>query len=162
MSKLSNPFAGLFIKSTIPLVLVAQERAEKEAEVAQANMNGDTAMTNGAEEDGADGGGLTFDDTTEFVRAITYDPVVKQVPQRPAQPIAITIKTRRSPERDGTEALTEMDIDVKREDGEDSESDDENDEAALNFIAEALNGATASTSAHQEPEREDDGVSAWF
>ncbi|KAG8887451.1 hypothetical protein FRB98_009595 [Tulasnella sp. 332] len=138
---------------------LAQERTEKEAETAQATMNGDTAMSNGVDEDNADGDGLTFDDTTEFVRAITYDPVLKQVPQQVSQPIAITIKTRRSPERDAAEALTEMDIDVKREDGDDSGSEDENDEAALNFIAEALSGATGSSSTHQEPEREDDGAS---
>ncbi|KAG9008874.1 hypothetical protein FRB94_012843 [Tulasnella sp. JGI-2019a] len=139
-------------------VQLAQERAEKEAEAIQATQNGDTAMANGADEDGREGEGLTFDDTTEFVRAITYDPVVKQVPQQPSKPIAITIKTQLSPKRDGAEPLAEMDVDVKREDGGGSESEDDDDEAALNFIADAINGATASSSTYQEPEREDDGI----
>lgn len=115
------------------------------------------------QEAGAEGAadeGLTFDDTTEFVRTITYDPSARQQQQQPQQPIAITIKTRRSPSHE--ELGPEMDVDVKREEGEASESED--DEAVLNLIEQAISGATAAgaNEVKKEAEREDDGVCTWF
>lgn len=153
--RLSSPLKSHDDLSTI---LVAQERNEAESRASAPVQNGtaqenDTAM-NGTQGENDDGG-LTFDDTTEFVRNIAYDPT----PQAP-RPIAITIRTQRSPERD--EAVTEMDVDVKRESGEESEGEmEDEDEAALHFIEQAINGA-AGKGPEPKTEEVDDLVSGFM
>lgn len=97
---------------------------------------------------------LVFDETTEFVRAVAYEPVVKPDPQ--PQTIAIHIKTRRSPSASGDQAVTEMDIDQNgADDGSDSEM--EGDEAILNALEEAIGARNSEAPAQSAVE--DDGVS---
>ncbi|KAG8899614.1 hypothetical protein FRB99_006534 [Tulasnella sp. 403] len=119
---------------------LAEEKADQEARAQLATSNGDTAMEDIKEEE--EEGGLTFDDTTEFVRAITYDPTAPK-----QETINITIKTRRSP----SAALDGMDVDRNDDEGE-SESEDEG--AILNSLEQAM----ADVSAENNGDREDDGL----
>jgi len=52
--------------------------------------------------------------------------------------------------------VTEMDVDIKREEGEASESED--DEAVLNLIEQAISGATTAGQSEVKQEQDDDGL----
>jgi U4/U6.U5 tri-snRNP-associated protein 1 len=94
------------------------------------------------EEDGVDGNaadGLTFDDTSEFVRAITYNPVA--VKTEPTEPVLArpTIKREEAPTdvtmKNGDEAVGELEageVSVKEEEDEEDEG------AILNQLEAAI------------------------
>lgn len=125
-------------------ILVAQEKAEEEARLAvqeSATTNGDSLM-NDVKKEEEDDSGLVFDDTTEFVRAIQYDPTAKPEPKKP-EPISITIRTARSPSVGaGDEAVTEMDVDANGA-HDDDDSGNENEDEVLNIIANAIAESSA-------------------
>jgi U4/U6.U5 tri-snRNP-associated protein 1 len=116
---------------------VAQEQLH---ELAAPNGNDDTLPE---QEDNADG--LVFDDTSEFVRAISYNPVSvkaeESVERRtPAQPIVIQVNTGRA--TDGAEM---QDADEELEELEDGEmasiKEEEDDTAMLLAIENAIMNA---------------------
>ncbi|PCH42395.1 SART-1 protein [Wolfiporia cocos MD-104 SS10] len=120
---------------------VAEERIKSEAP-GVINVDGDA--------DGDADSGLTFDDTSEFVRAITYDPVqVKKEP--PAEPRLPSVPPKaRSPSVDvkmseGDQAMEELEageVVVKEEDDEDEEM--------LNAIENAIRETEAEEKARAE------------
>lgn len=96
-------------------------------------------------------GGLTFDDTSEFVRAITYDPVaVKREPVeapttavvRPSEPRDVEMKG------DEDEAMEELEA------GEVVVKEEEDDEAMLNAIENAIKETEAAEAAGQSADLE--------
>ena len=130
---------------------VAEERARSE----------DPLITDPikVEDDGADregSGGLVFDDTSEFVRIITYDPVVvkKEAPKIDAAPLTTT--KRESPDEDTpmieAEELEAGEVVVKEE--------DEDDDAMLNAIENAIRVTEAEEKAAAESENLDVGTSS--
>ncbi|KAG8937257.1 hypothetical protein FRC02_000027 [Tulasnella sp. 418] len=137
---------------------IAEEKAEEEERRLRAVVSDevDVDMNDTKQEDEVDGG-LTFDDTTEFVRAISYNPIPKAVP---AEPIIVQIKSQRSvsPERHGI-SKTQGDVDLNeiemKEEGEASEGevDEDGDAAMLAIIEDAIKSAE-----NQEVKREEDGI----
>ncbi|KZV88906.1 hypothetical protein EXIGLDRAFT_163275 [Exidia glandulosa HHB12029] len=69
------------------------------------------------DDDGAEGGGLVFDDTSEFVRAVSYNPAAPKVK---AEPKVETLPKEESMQVD--QPMTEMEADVKHEDDEEDEA----------------------------------------
>ncbi|KAG9045561.1 hypothetical protein FS837_006105 [Tulasnella sp. UAMH 9824] len=135
---------------------LAQEKAEEEARLVvqeSAATNGDSLMTDVKKEE-EDESGLVFDDTTEFVRAIQYDPTAKPEPKKP-EPISITIRTARSPSVGaGDEAVAEMDVDANGA-HDDDDSGNENEDEVLNIIANAIAESSANAQA-VKAEQDDD------
>lgn len=113
-------------------LIVAAER-EKGASV-HANGNGTGPEVIKVEDESDDEGGLVFDDTSEFVRAITYNPVA--VKQEPIADKSLS-KAPSEPPRDA-----KMDVDDETveelEAGEVSIKEEEDEEAILNAIEEAI------------------------
>ncbi|KAH7341266.1 SART-1 family-domain-containing protein [Rhizoctonia solani] len=106
---------------------VAEEKNEAEAEEAMRN-----------EEPAA--GGLELDDTSEFVRSVTFDPVAAepkklalQLPTAPSEPTAAA----------KDQAIESMDVDDDEK--EDGEADEEDDEAMLNAIEGMITAAAGGT-----------------
>lgn len=100
-------------------------------------------------EDDGDGG-LTFDDTTEFVRAITYDPVVikketvveESMPSASTKPRSASVDVKMA---DGDQAMEELEageVVVKEE--------EEDDEEMLNAIENAIKETEAAEAAASE------------
>lgn len=95
---------------------------------------------------GGDDGSLTFDDTSEFVRAITYNPVaIKKEPTDIPTTAALAMKPLQSQdveiEADEDEAMEELEA------GEVVVKEEEDDEAMLNAIEDAIKQAEATDSA---------------
>ena len=92
-------------------------------------------------------GGLEFDDTSEFVRAIQYNPVVVKEEQKPASLPAVPSESKQlTPVRNRTDSPMETDQVLQElEAGEVvvKEEEDEEDEAMLNAIEAAINTAEA-------------------
>ena len=109
------------------LILVAAER-EKSAPV-----NGDVIEIKDEEEEG----GLVFDDTSEFVRAITYDPgAVKQEPK--AEP---TLSRARSQSRQPSIPPQDQDVEMEAEEAEEGEvtvKEEDDGEAMLHALENAI------------------------
>lgn len=124
-----------------PWSTVAEERAREEAN--QANqiikIDDDDPTTDGQ-------GGLTFDDTSEFVRAISYNPAA--VKAEPAEPSVERAPSKqpsgsRDVSMDRGEAMEEIEageLTVKEEE------DDEDEGAMLNAIEDALKATEADES----------------
>ncbi|CCM01386.1 uncharacterized protein FIBRA_03437 [Fibroporia radiculosa] len=101
---------------------VAEERAKSEAQNGDSSFN----VENGG--DGDEESGLTFDDTSEFVRAITYDPVAIKK-ELPTDALSSAPSKVRSPSIDvktaeGDETMEELEageVVVKEEDDDDEE-----------------------------------------
>jgi len=137
--------------------IVAEDRANEESESQMASLPNGSDLK--MEEDAnGDTGGLTFDDTTEFVRAISYNPVKAE--PRPAEPIIVRIQTQRSPSPDvkmeGDQNLTELEV---KEEGEADEDEEMEDDAVLAALESAI---AASGPKAEDPGTvtvEDDGVS---
>lgn len=113
---------------------MAEEKAEAEAEAAMAN------------DQPTDGGGLELDDTSEFVRSVTFDPVAAVEPkklvlqlQTPA-PAPTAVKGE-------DEAIESMEVDEK----EDGEAEDEEDEEAMLTAIEGMITAAAGGSMNEAP-----------
>ena len=113
---------------------VAEERAQEE-------IAAKTVPKPEDEGDDGDAGGIIFDDTSEFVRAITYNPItVKTEPVQPSTSMAPSKQP--SPIRDvsmdgSDEALEELEA------GEVVVKDEEDEEAILNAIEDALKATEA-------------------
>lgn len=143
-SKPTDPlcYPCLFTESS---TLVAEERAKSEGPAQEVIK---------IEDDDDGEGGLTFDDTSEFVRAITYDPVaVKKEPPREAAVPRETPKPRSPPVdvdmQDGDQAVEELEAGEVR-----VKDEDEEDEEMLNAIEYALQ----QTEAEEKAAAEDPGV----
>lgn len=88
-------------------------------------------------------GVLEFDDTSEFVRSITYAPPAP--PQVKQEPIIVKIDTHAAgaeedsdEEMEGDEAITEIDSNIHVKDEEDQEMGDDETTAMLNAIEDAI------------------------
>ncbi|KZT00800.1 SART-1 protein [Laetiporus sulphureus 93-53] len=123
---------------------VAEERTRSEA------PNGDGVITIGEDGDADGESGLTFDDTSEFVRAITYEPtlVKKESPAATAAPVPMEIIKPRSPSVDVKmeveEAVEELEA------GEVRVKEEEDDEEMLNAIENAIKETEAAEKAAAE------------
>lgn len=98
--------------------------------------------------------GLTFDDTSEFVRAISYTPAV--VKAEPTEPIIVRIDTssmgRDTDMAEGDEALTEL----KAESGvKDEEMEDDETALMLMAIEEAMQSSTGKVDDSEEAQVDD-------
>jgi U4/U6.U5 tri-snRNP-associated protein 1 len=102
---------------------------------------------------GEDSGGLVFDDTSEFVRGITYDPVVvkKEAPEANG-PSTLTPMKQESPDEDAPmEEVVPMEEGEELEAGEVvMEEEDEDDDAMLNAIENAIRVTEAEEKAAAE------------
>jgi U4/U6.U5 tri-snRNP-associated protein 1 len=102
-----------------------------------------------AEEAGEDSGGLVFDDTSEFVRGITFDPVAIKKEQTDGPPTTIEMK-QESPDEDvameEVEELEAGELVVKEEE----EEDDADADAVLNAIENAIRVTEAEEKAAAE------------
>ncbi|EUC57602.1 SART-1 protein, partial [Rhizoctonia solani AG-3 Rhs1AP] len=109
---------------------VAEEKNEAEAEEAMRN-----------EESVA--GGLELDDTSEFVRSVTFDPAVvepKKLALQLSTPAPAPVPKPVSAAED--QVMESMDVDDEKEDGE---ADEEDDEAMLNAIEGMITAAAGGT-----------------
>ena len=92
-------------------------------------------------------GVLEFDDTSEFVRSITYNPPAPIAPK--SEPIIVKIDTRAAPAGEDSdeeiEAITEMDanVHVKEEEEEGEAMDEDETTAMLNAIEDAIKKSEA-------------------
>jgi len=134
---------------------VAEERARDQAEEA-ARMDIQVKVEDdelGQAPNGDASGGLEFDDTSEFVRAIQYNPVAVKEEQKPASlPAGSSESKQITPSRIRTDSPIETDqvlheLEVHElEAGEvvvKEEEEEEEDEAMLNAIEAAINTAEA-------------------
>ncbi|KZT73696.1 SART-1 protein [Daedalea quercina L-15889] len=102
-------------------------------------------------EDDDDGeGGLTFDDTSEFVRAITYDPVAVKKESPPEAPVSREALKPRSPSADvnmeeGDQAMDELEAGEVR-----VKEEEDVDEEMLNAIEYAIKETEAAEKAAAE------------
>jgi U4/U6.U5 tri-snRNP-associated protein 1 len=113
----------------VTVILVAEERKrEQESQVDDIIKIDDT-------EDG-DANGLTFDDTSEFVRAISYNPTALKI--EPAEAVEPTRTTQLSPARDGSVAAGDEAVDEIEAGEVVVKEEEDNDEEMLNAIEEAI------------------------
>ncbi|KAF8501230.1 SART-1 protein [Hysterangium stoloniferum] len=89
--------------------------------------------------------GIEFDDTSEFVRAIQYNPVVIKEEEKPARLPSARAESRVDPDRTRTDSPMETDQAVEElEAGEVAvKEEDEEDEAMLNAIEAAITATEA-------------------
>lgn len=138
---------------------------ERQAEQQQAAA-GPEASSTAAPKPGV----LEFDDTSEFVRSITYTPAAPTAPTK-QEPIIVQIDTSAAPpagddsddEQMGDVAITEMDADVRvkqEEADEEMEMGEDETSAMLNAIADAIKSSDASGSGavQAEPSEEQDAT----
>ncbi|KAF7330588.1 U4/U6.U5 tri-snRNP-associated protein 1 [Mycena venus] len=121
---------------------VAEQRAQEEAEARKREVVKVEEMDD--EEDGEGGsGGLTFDDTSEFVRAVGNNPIVKEEPKEPAVPAPPSKQASQSrgvSMAPGDEALEELEageVEMKEED------DEQDDMAILDAIEDLMKSVEA-------------------
>lgn len=128
---------------------MAEEKARAEQDAANAMKIEDDAVGGNIDDDDDDGeGGLVFDDTSEFVRAITHNPVpVKQEPKEssPTRTPASAEPTRKDEPMEIVREIEAGEVVVKEEEEEDAE-------AILNAIESAIK--------HTEAEERKAGVAA--
>ncbi|KAL5634458.1 hypothetical protein ACGC1H_002497 [Rhizoctonia solani] len=109
---------------------VAEEKNEAEAEEAMRNEEPVS-------------GGLELDDTSEFVRSVTFDPVVVEPKKLALQlPTPASAPVPKPVAAAGDQAMESMDVDDEKEDGEEDEEDDE---AMLNAIEGMITAAAGGT-----------------
>ncbi|KAG8682740.1 hypothetical protein FRC11_014461, partial [Ceratobasidium sp. 423] len=111
---------------------IAEEKNEVEAE--EAMRNEEPAV-----------GGLELDDTSEFVRSVTFDPaavepkkLALQLPMAAPEPAAAG----------GDQTIESMDVDDEKEDGE---ADEDDDEVMLNAIEGMIAAAAGGTMSDEAP-----------
>ena len=94
-------------------------------------------------------GGLTFDDTSEFVRAISYNPIVKQEPKEETRELSLkpVKKEEDAVMKESDEALEELEA------GEVSVKEEEDDEEMLH----ALEGTIQSAESMEQDVKHDNG-----
>ncbi|KAF7374877.1 hypothetical protein MSAN_00373800 [Mycena sanguinolenta] len=121
---------------------VAEQRAQEEAETHERDIVKVEEMD---EDEGAEGsGGLTFDDTSEFVRAVGNNPIVKQEVEEEPE-LSAPVPPSKQESRDvsmapGDEALEELEageVEMKEED------DEQDDMAILDAIEDLMKSVEA-------------------
>lgn len=117
---------------------MAQERQAEEAANNNTNNGVQPASTRNPNV-------LEFDDTSEFVRSITYTPTAAAPPVK-MEPIIVKIDTRATAQEDddeegGDEAINEMDVHVKEEEEEGEEIEMDMDEDATSAMLNAIEAA---------------------
>lgn len=137
-------------------VVVAEERAREEA--SRAN---EIIQVDDGEPTGEGDGGLTFDDTSEFVRAISYNPAAvkaeptelpvapKPTPVNPKQPSASRDVSMEVDRGEAMEEIEAGEVTVKEEDEEEDEA------AILNAIEDAIRMTEAEERGEVKHEEED-------
>ncbi|KAG6842300.1 hypothetical protein C0991_010588 [Blastosporella zonata] len=135
---------------------IAEQRARDEEEA------NEVIKVESDKEDGDESGGLTFDDTSEFVRAVGVNPVVNSEPKDAsiARSPLPQIK-QQSPSRDvsmapGDQAMEEVEageVVIKEE-----EDEEEDEMAILNAIENAIRAQEVEESMQQHVKQEDDGM----
>ncbi|KAF8588251.1 SART-1 protein [Ramaria rubella] len=134
---------------------IAEERAREQAEEA-AQMDVQIKVEDGEPGQPLDGdvnSGLEFDDTSEFVRAIQYNPVaVKEEQKRASLPPVRAESTQPTPARTRTDSPMETDQVIHElEAGEVVvKEEDEEDEEMLNAIEAAIHSAEAAMANGEE------------
>ncbi|KAF8738435.1 SART-1 family, partial [Rhizoctonia solani] len=113
---------------------VADEKNEAEAE--EAMRNEETAK-----------GGLELDDTSEFVRSVTFDPVAVE-PKKLALQLPTLAAPAPSSGQVEDQTIESMEVDDEKEDGE---ADEEDDEAMLNAIEGMIAAAAGGTMPGEAP-----------
>ncbi|ELU37307.1 SART-1 domain-containing protein [Rhizoctonia solani AG-1 IA] len=113
---------------------VADEKNEAEAE--EAMRNEETAK-----------GGLELDDTSEFVRSVTFDPVAVE-PKKLALQLPTPAAPAPSSGQVEDQTIESMEVDDEKEDGE---ADEEDDEAMLNAIEGMIAAAAGATMPGEAP-----------
>jgi hypothetical protein len=108
--------------------LVADEKNEAEAEDAMRNEEPVK-------------GGLELDDTSEFVRSVTFDPVAVE-PKKLALQLPTPAAAPEPAGKSEDQTIESMEVDDEREDGE---ADEEDDEAMLNAIEGMIAAAAGGT-----------------
>jgi len=133
---------------------IAQRIAEERARSEEPSIS-DPVKVEDSEADREGSGGLIFDDTSEFVRGITYDPVAvkKEAPEVDAVPLTTT--KRELPDED-----TPMIEAEELEAGEVVMKEDEDDDAMLNAIENAIRVTEAEEKAAAESENLNVGTSS--
>lgn len=132
--------------------LVAQERVKEEAEAAQEIIKIEEA--DAAAPDGTDASrGIVIDDTSEFVRAIQFNPIATKVKAEPieAKPSASTSQDVKM--EDADEEMDEMEV----EDVAIKEEDEEDEGAMLNAIEAAIKATEAAERAEADGAEADVG-----
>ncbi|CEL55899.1 U4/U6,U5 tri-snRNP-associated protein snu66 OS=Schizosaccharomyces pombe (strain 972 / ATCC 24843) GN=snu66 PE=1 SV=1 [Rhizoctonia solani AG-1 IB] len=86
-------------------------------------------------------GGLELDDTSEFVRSVTFDPVVVE-PKKLALQLPTPAAAPEPVGKSEDQTIESMEVDDEREDGE---ADEEDDEAMLNAIEGMIAAAAGGT-----------------
>jgi U4/U6.U5 tri-snRNP-associated protein 1 len=118
--------------------IVADERAREQSAA------DDIIKAEDDDEPGGEVGGITFDDTSEFVRAISYNPIV--VKAEPVEPSSTRTPSKQpSPTRDVSMAASDEAVE-ELEAGEVVKDEEEDDEAILNAIEDALKATEAEES----------------
>ncbi|KAN0120677.1 SART-1 family domain containing protein [Russula decolorans] len=134
---------------------IAQRIAEERARSEEPSIS-DPVKAEDGEADREDSGGLVFDDTSEFVRGITYNPVAvkRQAPEVDSAPLTTT--KRELPDEDTpmieAEELEAGEVVMKEE--------DEDEDAVLNAIEDAIRVAEAEEKAAAEGEDLNVGTSS--
>ncbi|KIJ62825.1 hypothetical protein HYDPIDRAFT_156925 [Hydnomerulius pinastri MD-312] len=130
---------------------VAEERAREQSVHAD-----DIVKVEDADEDGGESG-LTFDDTSEFVRAISYNPAAMKTEQDESS-IAPPPAKQRSPSRDasmaGDEALNEIEA------GEVVVKEEDDDEEMIEAIEQAIKDTEEAERAAAENDEPEIGTSS--
>lgn len=118
--------------------MAQQRKAEREAQ----------EVTDTPEASASKPGVIEFDDTSEFVRSITYNPPAPTAVK--SEPIIVKIDTRApqqeadsDEEMEGVEAITEMDADTRVKEEEDEEMAEDETTAMLNAIEDAIKKSEA-------------------
>lgn len=128
-------------------LIVAEQRAQEEEEAREAIK---VEQRDSDQEDGDKSGGLTFDDTSEFVRAVGNNPIVKaelkdiSMAASPAPPIKRPSASRDVSMAPGDEVIDELEageVTVK------DEEDEEDEMAILDAIENAFHAAEAEETA---------------
>ncbi|KAJ6619769.1 SART-1 family-domain-containing protein [Mycena sp. CBHHK59/15] len=151
LAKKSESIDMLYIVLLTDVAGVAEQRAQDEAE-AQEIVKVEEAL----DDDTGNSGGLTFDDTSEFVRAVGNNPIVKEERKEPS----VVPSKQPSQSRDvsmapGDEALEELEageVEVKEED------DPEDDMAILDAIEDMMKSVEAEQAASNQNAVADDGI----
>lgn len=134
---------------------VAEQRAQEEAE-ARAQEMVKIEEVDDEDGEGAPSGGLTFDDTSEFVRAVGNNPIVKEERAEPSvAPSKQPSQSRDVSMAPGDEALEEMEageVDMKEEEEE------EDDMAILDRIEDLMKTVEAEQTKSEQFGIADDGI----
>jgi len=124
VAKKSVLIVTLWVLSVILLIIVADQRAQEEAAL---------TMSNGIKVEEAEDRGLTFDDTSEFVRSVVLEPMVKSK-EEPSSPLARG-GVSQQPSRDVSMAPGDVILD-ELETGEIQMKDEEDEDFDMDMLNE--------------------------